>query len=156
MQKAIFAVADNRKLFHSMLRAASLAQKPFAKDGFIRHLPLFLADLAESRSLPAIAEVPFRDTFNTIAQPPAGRKAMFFAGCLIDFAYPEMGDAVVKVLNKAGIQVVFPMGQTCCGAPARYSGAYEVAARNAMDNIKALLAEDVDTSSPRAPPAPSR
>jgi Fe-S oxidoreductase len=54
-----------------------------------------------------------------------------------------MGEAVVKVLNKAGIEVIFPEGQTCCGAPARYSGAYEVAAQNAADNIQALLAEDV-------------
>ena len=50
----------------------------------------------------------------------------------------------MKVLNKAGIEVVFPEAQTCCGAPARYSGAYEVAAQNAIDNIKALLAEEVD------------
>ncbi len=54
-----------------------------------------------------------------------------------------MGEAVVKILNKAGIEVVFPEEQTCCGAPARYSGAYEVAAQNATDNIEALLAEDV-------------
>ena len=75
---------------------------------------------------------------------PAPLKAVFYAGCLIDFAYPEMGEAVVKILNKAGIQVIFPEAQTCCGAPARYSGAYEVAAQNAIDNIKALLAEDAD------------
>ena len=47
---------------------------------------------------------------------------------------------MVKILNKAGIEVIFPEGQTCCGAPARYSGAYEVAAQNATDNINALLA----------------
>ena len=54
-----------------------------------------------------------------------------------------MGEALVKILNKAGIEVVFPEEQTCCGAPARYNGAYEVAAKNAIDNIKALLEEDV-------------
>jgi L-lactate dehydrogenase complex protein LldF len=70
-------------------------------------------------------------------------RAAFYAGCLIDFSYPEMGEAVVKILNKGGIEVVFPDDQTCCGAPARYSGAYEVAAQNAADNIKALLKEDV-------------
>ena len=55
-QKAIFSVVNNRRLFHSMLRTASLAQKPLAKDGFIRHLPLFLSDMTEFRSLPAIAD----------------------------------------------------------------------------------------------------
>jgi Fe-S oxidoreductase len=54
-----------------------------------------------------------------------------------------MGEAVVNVLNKAGIEVTFPDKQTCCGAPARYSGAYDVAAQNALDNIQALLSEDV-------------
>ena len=49
----------------------------------------------------------------------------------------------MKILNRAGIEVVFPEEQTCCGAPARYSGAYEVAANNAIDNIKALLGKDV-------------
>ena len=145
VQKAIFSVVNNRSLFHSMLRAASLMQKPLQKDGFIRHLPFFLSEMTEFRSLPAIAEAPFRDTFKKIKQP-AGKnkeKIAFYAGCLIDFAYPEMGESLVKILNKAGIEVVFPAGQTCCGAPARYSGAYEVAAQNANDNINALLAHDV-------------
>jgi iron-sulfur cluster protein len=143
VQKAVFAVVNNRRVFHAMLRAASVTQKPFAKDGFIRHLPMFLSDLTEFRSLPAIAPVPFRDLFKQIAQPKGKEKAAFYSGCLIDFSYPEMGQAVVEVLNKAGIEVVFPDRQTCCGAPARYSGAYEVAAQNAQDNIEALLAEDV-------------
>ena len=137
VQKAIFKVVNNRRLFHSVLRSASLAQKPFEKDGFVRHLPFFL-------SLPAIAEKPFRDTFKEIPQKRGTRKAAFYAGCLIDFAYPGMGEDVVKVLNAGGVEVSFPDAQTCCGAPARYSGAYEVAAQNAIDNLEALLAEDVD------------
>jgi iron-sulfur cluster protein len=146
-QKAIFKVVNNRRLFHGMLRAASLTQKPFQQGRFIRHLPFFLSELTEFRSLPAIAEEPFRDQFERIRQTfPGGQpveKAAFYSGCLIDFSYPEMGAAVVKVLNKAGIEVVFPERQTCCGAPARYSGAYEVAAQNAQDNIEALLEQDV-------------
>jgi iron-sulfur cluster protein len=143
VQKAIFSVVNNRRVFHGMLRAASLAQKPFAKKGLIRHLPFFLSNLTEYRSLPAIAPRPLRDTIKEIPQPASTEKAALYAGCLIDFAYPETGEAVVKVLNRAGIEVVFPEAQTCCGAPARYSGAYEVAARNAIDNIEALLADDV-------------
>ena len=142
-EKAAFAIVNNRLLFHGMLRAASTVQKPFAKDGFIRHLPMFLSNLCEFRSLPAVAEVPFRDRFAQIAQPKADEKVAFYAGCLIDFAYPETGEAVVKLLNKAGMEVIFPEGQTCCGAPARFSGAYETAAGNATANIDALLADEV-------------
>ncbi len=142
IQKAIFSVVNNRRMFHSMLRTAALTQKPFEKEGFIRHLPMFLSDLTEFRSLPAIAAVPFRDKFREMEQPPSKEKAAFYAGCLIDFAYPEIGESIVRILNKAGIQVAFPDGQTCCGAPARYNGAYEVAAQNAIDNIKALMNEN--------------
>jgi iron-sulfur cluster protein len=143
MQKAIFSVVNNRRMFHGIMRAASVGQIPFAKQGLIRHLPMFLSSMTEFRSLPAIAAVPFRDRIQKIKQPKCTEKAALFGGCLVDFAYPEVGEKVVEVLNKAGIEVIFPEGQTCCGAPARYSGAYEVAAQNGADNIKALLAEDV-------------
>ena len=139
VQKAIFGMVNNRKLFHAMLRAASVAGKPFTSGKFIRHLPLFLSELTDGRSLPAIAAEPFRDTFLKIEQPRLEEKAVFYAGCLIDFAYPEMGVALVKLLNKGGIEVLFPQEQTCCGAPALYNGAYEVAAQNAVDNIEVLL-----------------
>ena len=143
VQKAIFSVVNNRRLFHAMLRAASLGQKPVASDGFIRHLPFFLSSFTKDRSLPAIAETPFRDRFRKIPQPKCKEKAGFYAGCLIDFAYPEMGEAVIRILNQAGVEVVFPDEQTCCGAPARYSGAYEVAAQNAVDNIRAFAGQDI-------------
>jgi L-lactate dehydrogenase complex protein LldF len=141
--KAAFAIVNNRRTFHTMLRAAAAVQKPFAKDGFIRHLPLSLGNACEFRSLPAIAEQPFRDRFENIEQPESQEKAVFYAGCLIDFAYPEIGESVIQVLNRAGLQVLFPQEQTCCGAPARYSGAWESAARSAADNIAALLKDDV-------------
>jgi L-lactate dehydrogenase complex protein LldF len=150
MQKAIYSVVNNRKLFHGMLRAASLAQKPFVKDGMIRHLPLALSSLTEVRALPAIAEFPLRDRVKQAKQKPSPapgknvEKAVFYAGCLIDFAYPEIGESVIKVLNRAGVEVIFPEEQTCCGAPARYSGAFDVAAQNAADNIHALLKGDVE------------
>jgi Fe-S oxidoreductase len=126
-----------------MLRTAAITQKPFVKEGFIRHLPMFLSDLTKDRSLPSIADVPFRDSVKQIKQTRTAEKASFYAGCLIDFSYPHIGEAVIKVLNKAGIEISFPDEQTCCGAPARYSGAFDVAANNAIDNIKALLDNNV-------------
>jgi Fe-S oxidoreductase len=139
LARAALKVVNDRRVFHGLLRAASKAQKPFAKGGMIRHLPFFLSGMTEHRSLPAIADVPLRDRWEAIPRPakPTGKVA-FYAGCLIDFAYPEIGEAVAKVLGAAGLEVVFPQGQTCCGAPARYSGAFDVAARNAMDNVAAL------------------
>lgn len=144
VQKAIFSVVNNRRLFHRMLRTAYLGQKPFVRQGYIRHLPMFLSKLTQDRSLFSIAAEPFRDVIRTMEQPAATtEKAALYAGCLMDFGYPEMAQAVVRVLNKAGIEVVFNDDQTCCGAPARISGAMDVAANNAIDNVKALTDPDV-------------
>jgi L-lactate dehydrogenase complex protein LldE len=38
-----------------------------------------------------------------------------FVTCLTDTLYPEAGKSVVRVLERLGHQVAFPMEQTCCG-----------------------------------------
>ncbi len=141
--KTALSVINNRKLFHAMLRAGSIAQKPFAKEGFIRHLPMFLSDLAEYRGLTTIAPVPFRDIFRKIRQPKSNTKVSVFAGCAIEFVFPGIGEAIVNVLNKAGVEVVFPEGQSCCGIPHWGSGSFDMAAAAAAHNIEPLLEGDV-------------
>ncbi len=143
IQKTALSIINNRPVFHAMLRAAYLGQKLFAKEGYIRHLPMFLSGLAEYRSLPTVAKEAFRDKFKKIHQPKGRVKAAFFAGCAIDFVFPEIGESVVKVLNKAGVEVVFPETQSCCGIPHWGSGAFDLAADAAAHNIKALSAPDV-------------
>jgi L-lactate dehydrogenase complex protein LldF len=41
---------------------------------------------------------------------------------MTDRLYPEMGEAVMKVLEAAGVRVVFPQQQGCCGLIALNSG----------------------------------
>jgi L-lactate dehydrogenase complex protein LldE len=38
-----------------------------------------------------------------------------FVTCLADTLYPETGKSVVRVLERLGHEVAFPMQQTCCG-----------------------------------------
>jgi len=45
-----------------------------------------------------------------------------FVTCIMDTLYPEVGESVVHVLERAGVQVGFPSGQTCCGQPAFNAG----------------------------------
>ncbi len=49
-------------------------------------------------------------------------RASLFATCIIDQLYPEVGEAVVRVLRRLGVDLDFPQGQTCCGQPAFNSG----------------------------------
>lgn len=143
-------VLSNRQLFHRLLRLASRMQRPWTgQSTMIRHLPLFFANYAEKRSLPAIASRPLRDRLPAQGIPgkkraERKRKVAFYAGCLIDFAYPQLGEAVIKVLHHYGVDVYFPPGQTCCGAPAKYSGARDVAQKIARQNVEAFAQEDFD------------
>mgnify|MGYP001814359313 FL=1 len=46
----------------------------------------------------------------------------FFATCLIDLLYPKAGLAGMQLIQRAGVEVIFPQDQTCCGQPAFNSG----------------------------------
>ncbi|RII27185.1 MAG: hypothetical protein CXR31_08000 [Geobacter sp.] len=147
-QKFLFGtLMKNRKLFHAALRTAYLAQKPFqGEGGRIRHLPLVLNRETANRSLPPIAERPFRDLVETGTGTgkSKGEKVLFYSGCLADFVYPEMCRDTVTSLEKLGYTVTFPQEQTCCGIPARYSGEMEVARDMARINTDVLLKEEAD------------
>jgi glycolate oxidase iron-sulfur subunit len=41
----------------------------------------------------------------------------FFLGCMMNVAMPDVSRATVRVLARAGCDVVTPRGQACCGAP---------------------------------------
>lgn len=140
-------IMRNRRLFHSMIRAASMLQRPVTRgERTIRHLPMFFSGLTDWRTLPAIAEKPLRDTFGAIPQKtdkPTLRIA-FFAGCANDFLYPELGRDLVEVLNHFGAEVIFPEKQNCCGIPALYSGDKETAVELAEQNVEAMLEDEPD------------
>ncbi|MBC9714708.1 (Fe-S)-binding protein [Streptomyces sp. TRM66268-LWL] len=44
-------------------------------------------------------------------------RAALFLTCVNDTLYPGTGRAVVKLLSRLGVDVDFPLGQTCCGQP---------------------------------------
>jgi L-lactate dehydrogenase complex protein LldE len=45
-----------------------------------------------------------------------------FVTCLIDMMRPEIGFSVIKLIERAGFEVIVPPSQTCCGQPAYNSG----------------------------------
>ncbi|MET9438966.1 (Fe-S)-binding protein, partial [Streptomyces sp. NPDC006551] len=44
-------------------------------------------------------------------------RVALFLTCVNDTLYPDTGRAVVRLLTRLGVDVDFPMGQTCCGQP---------------------------------------
>ncbi len=50
------------------------------------------------------------------------RSVTLFIQCLVDALYPEVAEAMVRVLDRLGISLTCPDDQTCCGQPAFNSG----------------------------------
>ena len=53
-----------------------------------------------------------------------------FVQCLIDAFYPQVGEALVRILENLGVRIAYPPDQTCCGQPA-FNAGYRNAARRA-------------------------
>jgi L-lactate dehydrogenase complex protein LldE len=49
-------------------------------------------------------------------------KVGLFVPCYIDQFYPQVAIATLQLLEKLGVTVVYPEGQTCCGQPMANSG----------------------------------
>ena len=54
--------------------------------------------------------------------PAKPSSVYLFATCLIDQFAPQAGVDTMRLLEREGIAVHFPRGQTCCGQPAHTSG----------------------------------
>lgn len=61
--------------------------------------------------------------------------------CLGDVFFPEVGIATVRLLRRLGLQVEFPLEQTCCGQPAFNAGFHQPARGVAQRNL-AIFAAD--------------
>ncbi|HYT33874.1 MAG TPA: heterodisulfide reductase-related iron-sulfur binding cluster, partial [Ktedonobacteraceae bacterium] len=147
IKKLVFGAMAHPRLFGLCTRLVSIGQLPITWGGrYIRarnfgilgKLPVTrsLARLSGWRSLPAFATKPLRDRVkeadkagtSAIKRSKSGRdqaspyRVCFFAGCMIDRLYPEMGEAAIAVLRACGVQVTFPRKQGCCGLIALNSG----------------------------------
>jgi L-lactate dehydrogenase complex protein LldE len=69
-------------------------------------------------------------------------KVSLFITCLSDALYPRVGEAMVRLLAKYGVQLDFPTVQTCCGQPAFNSGYWKEARETAALIVEAF--EDCD------------
>lgn len=49
-------------------------------------------------------------------------RVQLFVPCFIDQLYPQTAFSMVKVLEKAGCEVLYNPNQTCCGQPAFNAG----------------------------------
>jgi L-lactate dehydrogenase complex protein LldE len=71
------------------------------------------------------------------------KKVTLFVQCIVDSIHPEVGQALVHIFHKLGIETTCPTHQTCCGQPAYNSGYRHPAAIAAKHFIQVFEDSDV-------------
>ncbi|GCL74300.1 (Fe-S)-binding protein [Paenibacillus naphthalenovorans] len=144
--KQLFPHKDRIKRLHYFLRfyQKSGLQRIVQKSKLLHILPGNIAEL--ERTIPPIASAGALNNRPAYlpAEGQAKKKVAFFSGCLMDTMFMETNDATMKLLQKAGCDIVIPSGQGCCGALHAHGGEKEMAKRLAKANIEAFESLDVD------------
>jgi L-lactate dehydrogenase complex protein LldE len=73
-----------------------------------------------------------------IRPSPKYKPVSLFVTCILDMIYPQTGISVVEILERVGVEVRFPLSQTCCGQPAFNSGFWEDAKQVARHFLTAF------------------
>jgi len=118
-----------------------------APDALARFLPY--ANQGSRRTTPRLLQKNLRSLVQHrhgqgAARGGALRKVAYFSGCMTDLAYPDTGLNVMRQLEKAGVEVAYPQGQVCCGAPAWFAGDNDTARQLAKKNIETFDGLDVE------------
>jgi glycolate dehydrogenase iron-sulfur subunit len=97
------------------------------------------------RTLPPIVTKPFRERVpERILGKEGAPTVAFFTGCGINYMYPAVGEAFLKILKFLGVTVIIPKDQACCGLPAVSAGSAKTVEELAAQNLSALGRTPVD------------
>ena len=79
-----------------------------------------------TKLLPKPTAKPFGLRGKSVKPEKSKGKLLFFTGCMIDTVYGKTGESVMKLMEKAGYEVIVPENIRCCGAPQLYGGEVEL------------------------------
>lgn len=146
--KAVGQVIQSRTRMKLGAKAASLLGPLFFKkvpenSGLRLRFPLPF--IGNRRYIPAIAKTPFMERYPEVIEGKPGKpRILFFVGCMINFAYPRVGVAAVKLFQHLGCTVIIPKDQQCCGLPGMSGGDIETVRELAERNLAALERYEAD------------
>ncbi len=75
------------------------------------------------------------------------KEVSLFIPCTVDLFLPRVGEAVVSLLRRAGVNPVYHEDQTCCGQPAMNAG-YQSEARKVAKHFISVFEKDEVVVSP--------
>lgn len=149
-KKALFRrVLSNTEFFNRILGWGARFQGIFIKpvdDLLGSSCSRFLSPLFQGRHFTPLAATPLHRRVPALNTPPgkSGVKVALFVGCLIDKIFPEVGEAVFRILNHHGVGVFLPGDQGCCGIPALSGGDTVAFERLLCHNLAIFGAESWD------------
>jgi len=116
---------------------------PLAATPLSKYLPYQYKDF--KRNFPKIPSRPLAKRVPELsrADKPKGR-VVFYAGCVINYVYPEIGESAVRVLNRAGYDVLLVKDELCCGKPLLSLGETDVFVSLAARTLAQLAATEAD------------
>ena len=113
----------------------------------LRHLPgpgkrlAAMLDLAPAVLPPRSRAEPGRTLAASTATQGSRRRVAMLTGCAQAVLRPAINEAAIRMLNRAGIDVVLPKGEGCCGALVHHMGQEEAGLAFARRNIDAWMRE---------------
>lgn len=141
-KKALFAALKNPMLMRLGARIGRVGQKAFLAP---LNINLKVGRIPIKR-LPTFNESSFRVKMGEVV-PARGKRrgrVLYFTGCATDLINESVGNAVVGVLTRLGLEVIIPQDQVCCSVPIFLSGARWEAVPNIEKNLAIFDRDDAD------------
>jgi glycerol-3-phosphate dehydrogenase subunit C len=99
-----------------------------------------VAGIHRKRPLPRYQWLTFERWFKRHPRPKQARRTVaYFYGCWVDFNERKLGEQVVAVLERNGVEVIVPR-QQCCGIPAVVNANTDLARKYGVENVRRLSA----------------
>ena len=108
-------------------------------------LSKWVAATPKDRLLPTLAEQNFAELMQNKPRPSASKgRVALFAGCMVNYGYPQLGVDCYDVLSANQIELVTFDNEACCGLPAMMSGDVKHAFEMAKKNIQLLSTKEYE------------
>ncbi len=142
MRAALAWLLPSRALFRLAL-AVSAIGRPFAP--ILARVPAFGGQLAAMLALARKARARYAAArpgeFKAPAPSAMRRRLALLTGCAQEPLAPQINAATIRLLNRAGIDVVLPEGEGCCGSLLHHMGREARALDQARANVDAWIRE---------------
>ncbi len=139
--KGVSALIGSTGLMKSVVKSGALFSSLVCKEvpqssGLrLRFSPNSMKD----RTLPNLSSKSLFQRYPEFIQGESGKDTVgFFAGCSLTYAYPDIGAAMIRLLQRMGFSIFLPHSQRCCGIPALSLGNGRLVEKLADENLSAF------------------